>query len=103
MMNPMLSRLASTACAGMLAASVAMAQHTTPTPPTPPNAPRPHMEMRIEHMLGGGTYLGVVPADVTSEKAQALGMKEPGGVLLDKVLDDGPAKGAGLQENDVIV
>ena len=53
--------------------------------------------------LGQGSYLGVFIADVTAEDVERLGLREERGVRITGVADEGPARDAGLQEDDVIV
>ena len=48
-------------------------------------------------------WLGVLIQDVTRELAETFGMKQPKGALVAQVLDDSPAKKAGLQVGDVIL
>ena len=48
-------------------------------------------------------WLGVLIQEVTRELAESFGMDNPHGALVAKVLDDSPAKEAGLQVGDVIV
>jgi membrane-associated protease RseP (regulator of RpoE activity) len=50
-----------------------------------------------------GSYLGVFIADVTAEDASRLGLREEHGVLITGVADEGPAREAGFQEDDVIL
>ncbi|MBT8461081.1 MAG: PDZ domain-containing protein [Gemmatimonadetes bacterium] len=53
--------------------------------------------------FGQGSYLGVFIADVTAEDVDRLGLGEERGVRITGVADEGPARDAGLQEDDVIV
>ncbi|MFZ8832529.1 MAG: DegQ family serine endoprotease [Thermodesulfobacteriaceae bacterium] len=48
-------------------------------------------------------WLGVVIQDLTPELAKELGVKATEGVLITEVVEDSPAKKAGLRENDVIL
>lgn len=48
-------------------------------------------------------YIGVYLDNLDSEKIKALNIKSTNGVLIAKVVEDGPAEKAGLQANDVIV
>ncbi|HVZ38871.1 MAG TPA: PDZ domain-containing protein [Candidatus Kapabacteria bacterium] len=88
--------------AGLVIAGTATAQQTTVTPSDPHNGQRIEIR-RFESLLGGGGYLGVAPSEVTEQKAKDLGLSEPYGAVLDDVIDNTPAKSAGLQKNDVIV
>ena len=48
-------------------------------------------------------YIGVYLNNLNSEKIKALNIKSTNGVLIAKVVADGPAARAGIQANDVIV
>jgi len=48
-------------------------------------------------------YLGIMPQDLTSRHAQALGLTTADGALVAQVIPHSPAKKAGLQVGDVIV
>ena len=50
-----------------------------------------------------GSYLGIGAAEVTSERAKALSLKEERGVEITMVDADAPAGKAGLREHDVIL
>src|SRR4051812_4623549 len=87
---------------GLLVAGMAMAQDArprVPVPPTPPVPPVPPMVFNI----GGGGYLGVVPEEVTPERARDLGLAEEYGAVLTNVNEGSPAAKAGLKANDVII
>ncbi len=61
-------------------------------------------ESRVRVMtLGQGSYLGVFISDVTAEDVTRLGLREERGVRITGVADEGPARDAGLEEDDVIV
>jgi S1-C subfamily serine protease len=51
---------------------------------------------------GGGSWLGVGVAEVTSEKVKELKLPAERGALLGKIVPESPAAKAGLKENDVI-
>src|SRR5271157_4513505 len=51
---------------------------------------------------GGGSWLGVGVAEVTSEKVKELKLPAERGALLGKIVPDSPAAKAGLKKNDVI-
>lgn len=53
--------------------------------------------------FGQGSYLGVFIADVSGEDVERLGLREERGVRITGVADEGPARDAGLQEDDVIL
>jgi membrane-associated protease RseP (regulator of RpoE activity) len=49
-----------------------------------------------------GAWLGIEVADVSEATAKQLGLDESGGVLVSKVIDNGPAAAAGLVRGDII-
>ncbi len=52
---------------------------------------------------GNGGYLGVQTVEVTSDNFARYGLKQVRGVAVDKVMENSPAKTAGIQPGDVIV
>jgi S1-C subfamily serine protease len=56
----------------------------------------------FEFSFGEGSWLGVETGEVTSEKAKELKLPAERGVVLEKIMEDGPAGKAGLKENDVL-
>ena len=48
-------------------------------------------------------YIGVYLNNLDSEKVKALNIKSTNGVLIAKVIENGPAARAGMQANDVVV
>jgi serine protease Do len=56
----------------------------------------------INRSTAGG-YLGVGVAEVDSERAKALNLKEERGVEVKSVTPDSPAAKAGIKENDVVL
>lgn len=101
MMRSMIPAVACAIAGIAMAGGTAHAQSTV-TPRTSPEKP----QIRVERMMrafGGGSYLGVVPSDVSEEQAKTLGLSDPYGAVLDDVVDNTPAKGAGLQKGDVVV
>ena len=48
------------------------------------------------------SWLGVSLADMTTDRAEALGLPAPTGALISRVIPDSPAHDAGLQRGDVI-
>ena len=48
-------------------------------------------------------YIGVYLNNLDSEKIKALNIKSTNGVLITKVIENGPAAKAGMQANDVVV
>jgi serine protease Do len=90
------------------------AQQAPPPPGTPaapqmqaPESPQKTMkerkQVRIYMTPPGGSYLGVDPRDVTSDRAGALKLNESRGVEVMMVDRDSPAGKAGLKEHDVIL
>jgi hypothetical protein len=51
----------------------------------------------------GRAWLGVRTQQMTNEIAESLGVRPPRGALIASLIDDGPAKPAGLQPGDVII
>jgi len=51
----------------------------------------------------GSSWLGVETHEVTSDKAKELKLSAERGVVLGKIVPDGPAAKAGLKENDVVM
>lgn len=88
---------------------MAMTARAPEAPPAPPAAmtvqlpPAPETPMAYAFNMAGGSYLGIATANVTSENASRLGLSEPRGVVIEKVVEDTPAARAGLQKDDVIL
>jgi serine protease Do len=85
---------------------VAAAQ--TPAPPAPPTPPRPPVARhsaasRVLIQSDGSSYLGIGVAEVTSERAKALKLKEERGAEVTSVAADSPAAKAGIKEGDVVL
>lgn len=59
-------------------------------------------QLRTKGKVSRG-WLGVLIQDVTYELAESFGMDQPMGALVAQVLDEGPAKKAGIKVGDVIV
>ena len=53
--------------------------------------------------IGGSSYLGIGVADITAERAKALGLKEERGAEVTTVAVDGPASKAGIKQGDVVL
>ena len=90
----------------LLAAAPASAARPAPAPPPDaPSAPRPPRPPH-DHTIffsSGGSWLGVSIADVTSERAKELNMKEETGAEIKAVTPGSPAQEAGLKKGDVIL
>jgi len=70
----------------------------------PVNMARDVMEALITDGRVSRGYLGIgVGGEVDATMARALGLENPGGVIVGEVVPDGPADEAGLQDGDVIV
>jgi serine protease Do len=54
-------------------------------------------------LLSGGTYLGVNLAEIGSDRARELKLKETYGVEITRVEDNSPAEKAGLKSGDVVL
>jgi serine protease Do len=68
------------------------------------NAQAARRETRNMVFAGAQTsYLGIGVADITSERAKALNLKEDRGAEVTSVEDDSPAAKAGLKEGDVVL
>ncbi len=65
--------------------------------------PAPQFERTISVFDDGGSYLGVQTQEVTKENFSKFGLSGVRGVAIEKVMDNSPAKQAGLQGGDVIV
>jgi serine protease Do len=97
-----------TAVLGLVLA--ALPSHSSPlqvaAPPAQPAEPqddyRAPLVRNFEFSVGDGSWLGVEPSEVTSDKAKELKLPAEHGVLLDKIMNDSPASKAGLRENDVV-
>src|ERR1017187_8977106 len=83
----------------VLAAAAAWAQPAPPTPPTPPA----RAVQRLTITNGEGSYLGIGTADIGSDRAKALKLKEERGAEITKVYEDSPAAKAGFKEGDVVM
>ncbi|HEU4403653.1 MAG TPA: PDZ domain-containing protein [Candidatus Polarisedimenticolia bacterium] len=86
--------------------------HAAPQPPPPPpgeedepgDTPEPgEAPDPFFYFNSGGSWLGVSLADITSERAKELKLKEEMGAEIKAVLPGSPAEEAGLKEADVIL
>jgi serine protease Do len=69
----------------------------------PSNLARSVVEQLVKHGKVVRGWLGVSIQDLSPELASQFGLPEPKGVLVSEVMDDSPAKRAGLERGDVIV
>lgn len=68
----------------------------------PVNTARGVMDQLVEHGEVQRGVLGVQIQDLTPELADAIGAKTQQGALVSNVMDDSPAKKAGIREGDII-
>ena len=69
----------------------------------PSNLARSVVDQLVKHGKVVRGWLGVSIQDLSPELASQFGLPEPKGVLVSEVMDDSPAKRAGLERGDVIV
>ena len=69
----------------------------------PSNLARSVVDQLVKHGKVVRGWLGVSIQDLSAELAPQFGLSEPKGALINEVLDDSPAKKAGLERGDVIV
>ncbi|HEX8843455.1 MAG TPA: PDZ domain-containing protein [Pyrinomonadaceae bacterium] len=92
-----------------VSASTALAQIAPPPPPSQPAPPTiatpapPPAPMAFSFSFEGGSYLGIVPEDITRENMSRYGLSAPRGVGVSSVSEDSPAAKAGLKKGDVIL
>jgi Do/DeqQ family serine protease len=68
----------------------------------PINLARKVAEELIENGKVVRGYLGILPGPLTKEIAEAFGVEENSGILINQVLEDTPAAVAGLENGDII-
>lgn len=92
------------AAAGLLpigaAAQTPPAPAVAPAPPAPPMPP--HFGDRERLPKVPVTYLGVETSSVPNVVSEQLGLAKGFGLVVDYVVPDGPAAGAGVQANDIL-
>jgi serine protease Do len=91
-----------------LGAAQMMAQaQVPPQPPLPPQTPSapPSPEAQLEKLrqLVGGTYLGVNLAEIDTDRAKELRLKDDYGVEITRVEENSPAEKAGIKAGDVVL
>jgi serine protease Do len=86
---------------------LASAQPAPPAPPAPAAPPAPWAAPKAQSVQiwtsGSGSFLGIGVAEITSERAKAMNLKEEYGVEVTRVDEDSPAAKAGLQHGDAIL
>lgn len=83
--------------------ALAMMQEPPPTPQPAPPAPPAPPSVGVYMVGGKGSYLGVGVADIDSDRAKELKLKDEHGVEISRVEEDSPAAKAGLQKGDVVL
>jgi serine protease Do len=76
----------------MVMGSVALAQNTAP-----------RAKSTSVYAAAAHSYLGIGGADLTDERAKALGLKDASGIEVTSVNEDSPAAKAGIRQGDVIL
>jgi len=103
----MTKRILSAFAIAMFAAAAWAQTPQIPDPPTAPQEEAPQRVIRGRRVHvdapSPGSYLGVDPRDVTSERVAALNLKADRGVEVMMVDGDSPAGKAGVKEHDVIL
>lgn len=98
-------KIASLAAASFLPLAVFAQTPVPPVPPAPPAAPAPP-GLPGEHRDKGPkipvTWLGVETSSVPNVVSEQLGLAKGFGLVIDYVVPEGPAAGAGVQQNDIV-
>ena len=84
--------------AGVLAAAAVLSAAMEPLePPEPPQ--------HVAHVMfaSHGSFLGIGVAEINSERARALNLKEERGVEVTQVENDSPAAKAGVKKGDIVL
>lgn len=50
-----------------------------------------------------GTFIGVYPTELTQDSRDALNYEGKDGIMLDNIVEDGPAEAAGLEAGDILI
>lgn len=94
----------------LIGCSAATAQQTAPAPSSPPVAPAPatppaapEAPSDFTFLVGGGSFLGIYPEDITRENMSRYNLREARGVAISKVIEGSPAEKAGLKKDDVVL
>jgi hypothetical protein len=78
-------------------------QPDAPKPPTPPEARPSLRENRGEPEQKAVAYMGVLTREVPVELRSQFGLPEGFGLMVDEVMPESPAKGAGIKPHDILV
>ncbi|HEY0547656.1 MAG TPA: PDZ domain-containing protein [Pyrinomonadaceae bacterium] len=72
---------------------------------TPPSAttPAPDLSKDYTFLIGGGSFLGIFPEEITRENMSRYNLREARGVGISKVIEGSPAEKAGLRKDDVVL
>lgn len=84
----------------LISCGAAMAQDT-PAPPAMPSTPDAPKEFTF--YLGGGSFLGIYPEEVTRENIGKFNLRDARGVAVSKVIEGSPADKAGIRKDDVVL
>ena len=85
--------------AALVAATPLLAQRPAPEPML---APEPPMAFAFRAAAGGQSFLGVAVAEVDSNRARELHLKEEHGVEITRIEEESAAAKAGLKTGDVV-
>lgn len=96
-----LKRLSLASCAFLLISCGAALAQDTPAPPAIPATPDAPQEFTF--FMGGGSFLGIHPEEVTRDNMGRLNLREVRGVAISKVIEGSPAEKAGLRKDDVVL
>lgn len=65
--------------------------------------PAPDASQDYTFLIGGGSFLGIYPEEVTSENMGRYNLREARGVAIKQVVEGSPAEKAGLRKDDVVL
>jgi serine protease Do len=65
--------------------------------------PAPDASQDFTFLIGGGSFLGIYPEEVTRENMGRLNLREARGVAIKQVIEGSPAEKAGLRKDDVVL
>src|SRR3954468_6287441 len=100
-------RIITIAAAAIAGTALAQPPASPPSPPAPPAPPQQPVAPGDRHDHDKGpkvpvTFLGVETSDVPRVVSEQLGLAKGFGLVVDYIVPNGPAAGAGLQQNDII-